>query len=73
MTGGFYEAGLWTDAVLFWDRNDASFVYSGNPLNFDFYYWLSGVGVSFVLLLENECVRIRQNAGKDPNHFAGYF
>ena len=62
MTGGFYEAGLWTDAV-----------YSGNPLNFDFYYWLSGVGVSFVLLLENECVRIRQNAGKDPNHFAGYF
>ena len=51
MTGGFYEAGLWTDAVLFWDRNDASFVYSGNPLDFDFYYRLSGIGISPVLLL----------------------
>lgn len=59
MTGGFYEAGLWTDAVLLWDRNDASAVYSGNPLDFDFYYRLSGSGVSFVLLLTDRKDRCR--------------
>lgn len=73
MAGGFYEAGLWTDAVLFWDRNDASLVYSGNPLDFDFYYWMSGVGVSFVLLLITKYVRIRQNAGKGPGAFCRIF
>ena len=52
MAGGSYEAGLWIDAVLLWDRNDASSVYSGNPLNPDFYYWLPGIRLSFVLLLK---------------------
>jgi hypothetical protein len=61
LTGGVYEAGHWTYAVLFWDWNDASFVYSGNHLNPDFYYWLPGVRISSVLLLKGK-IKIRQNA-----------
>ena len=51
MAGGSYEAGLWIDAVLLWDRNDASSVYSGNIVHFDFYYRLSDTGILSVLLL----------------------
>lgn len=51
LAGGIYEAGHRTYAVLFWDWNDASFVYSGDDLDFDFYYRVPGTGVSSVLLL----------------------
>lgn len=70
MTGGFYEAGLWTDAVLLWDRNDASAVYSGNPLDFDFYYRLSGIGISPVLLLtDREAVVARDYGQRCKSNF----
>ena len=36
---------------LFRDRNDASSVYSGNIVHFDFYYRLSDTGILSVLLL----------------------
>lgn len=64
MTGGFYEAGLWTDAVLLWDRNDASAVYSGNPLDFDFYYRLSGIRISPVLLLTDREAVVARDYGQ---------
>ena len=52
MAGGSYEAGLWIDAVLFWNRNDASSVHSGDHFNTDFYYRLFNPWVSFILLLK---------------------
>lgn len=51
--GGYHEASLRFDAVLFWNGNDASAVYSRNLVNVDFYYWLPGVGILSVLLLRD--------------------
>lgn len=49
VSGGCHEACSGAYAFLFWDRNDASFVYSGDAVHTDFYYRVPDVGVLSVL------------------------
>ena len=52
ISGGCHEACSGAYAFLFWDRNDASFVHSGDIVDPDLYHWVSDVGVLSVLLLD---------------------
>lgn len=47
------EAGLRADAVLFWNGDGASFVYSGDAVYADFYRRVSVPGILSVQLLNS--------------------
>ena len=52
ISGGCHEACSGAYAFLLWDRNDASFVYSGNTVYADLYHRVSDFGILSVLLLD---------------------
>ena len=45
ISGGCHEACSGAYAFLLWDRNDASFVYSGNTVYADLYHWMPDSGL----------------------------
>ena len=51
ISGGRHEACSGAYAFLFWNRNDASFVHSGDIIDFDLYHRVSDAGILSVLLL----------------------
>lgn len=52
LSGGRHEACSGAYAFLFWNRNDASFVHSGDTVDADLYYRVSDFGILSVLLLD---------------------